>query len=76
MKAFNKYEKNENGSFDIPIGETFNYKGVALKVVRDNGNCCYACYFIPDERYVCGRFACERSVRKDKKDIVFEKVEE
>ena len=76
MKTCFEYEQNENGAFDIPIGETFAYNGVALKVVLDNGNNCNACYFMPDNDYICGRFGCASSERKDEESVIFEKVKE
>lgn len=76
MKDFYEYEQNEDGAVDIPIGETFAYKDVTLKVILDNGNCCKACYFVPDDDYPCGCFACASSERKDEKSVIFEKVKE
>ncbi len=76
MKDYYEYEQNRRGAVDIPIGETFAYKDVTLKVIRDNFNCCEACYFVPDADYICGMFACANSERKDEESVIFEKVKE
>lgn len=40
------YDVNSYYEYDIPIGETFDHKGTALKVVRDNGAfSCDDCFF-------------------------------
>lgn len=64
-----------------PIGEKFDYEGDMLEVVEseeDDG--CEGCYFIDSMfchkgkvLYIAGY--CFSSARKDKKDIVFKKVE-
>lgn len=70
------YEMNENGAFDIPIGETVAYNEVTLKVVLDNGNGCNACYFKPDNDYICCRFGCTSYDRKDGESVIFEEVKD
>lgn len=77
MKNFDAYEMNEDYEYDIPVGETFNYKGMTLKVVQDNGSyCCNDCFFAPKkEKYSCSDFACLAGTRLDCKSIIFEEVE-
>ena len=45
-KPFWEYEQNENGDLDIPVGSTFDYKEMTLKVICDNHTCgCDNCFF-------------------------------
>lgn len=73
MKAFDEYEMNEYGDYDIPVGETFDYKGNVLKVVSDNGSCsCKDCFL--ENR--CYEFTCLAGERLDGKNVIFEEVKE
>ena len=76
MKAFDKYEQDENGAFDIPADETFAYKGKTLRVIpdRDSYRCCDDCFFTPG--YECSLFCCLGGERKDGRGVVFEEVKE
>ena len=61
------------------IGETFEYEGKKLKVVEDERNVCFDCYFF-DGVYCqktgreCG--SCERRERADYKPVIFVEVHE
>ena len=72
------YEQNENGEFDIPVGETFDYKGKDLKVVYDNHTCgCDNCFFYPGTVSCnCDCLACLGFERADGKDVHFKEVKE
>ena len=62
------------------IGEIFDCNGTKLEVVEEKEITCEGCYFI-DSRFcrngdvldIAGY--CFSSVRKDKKDVIFQKVE-
>lgn len=78
-KPFYEYEMNENCEFDIPVGETFDYKGKTLKVISANHTYgCDDCFFNPPGLgdCKCDRFACLGSERKDGQCVVFEEVKE
>ena len=48
IKPFWEYKQNKNSDLDIPVGETFSYKEMTLKVVLDSGSyCCNDCFFAP-----------------------------
>lgn len=72
MKTFDEYEMNENDEYEIPVGETFDYKGNVLKVVLDNGS--YSCKdcFLADR---CYEFTCLAGERLDGHNVIFEEVE-
>ena len=78
MKAFDEYETNEDYQYDIPVGETFVYKGLNLRVVPDNYEySCKDCFFDPGKvNYDCGRFCCFGSERLDEQNVIFEEVKE
>lgn len=76
IKPFWEYEQNKNSDLDIPVGETFDYKGMTLKVVPDNGSyCCNDCFFAPKkEKDSCFGFACFADERLDGQDVILEEV--
>lgn len=73
------YKMNENSEFDIPVGETFDYKGTALKVVCDKRReyGCDNCFFNPGTVDCnCDRLACLGDDRTDGKNVHFEEVKD
>ena len=64
-----------------PIGEKFDYEGTTLEVVEWNEETgCAGCYFMDSMFCHKGEVLdiagyCFSSARKDKKDVVFKKVE-
>ena len=63
-----------------PIGEKFDYDGVTLEVVEEGEITCKGCYFIDSKSCLTGETQdvagyCFSSVRKDKKDVIFKKLE-
>ena len=72
------YDVNSYYEYDIPIGETFDYKGTTLKVVRNNDTfSCNDCFFsLKKGTLSCFRFACYSDSRKDEQDVIFKDVEE
>lgn len=76
MKNFDEYDMNECYEYDIPVGETFSYKGKTLKVVLDKSSySCNECFFgIKNDKCYCRRFACFAVTRLDGKDVIFEEV--
>ena len=63
-----------------PIGEKFNYEGDMLEVVEEGEITCKGCYFIDSKVCLIGEAQdisgyCFSSVREDKKDVIFKKVE-
>ena len=70
----------KNYYIDDPIGTTFDYEGNELTVTEsiDGGRTCRGCWFARKEyRKACyqHRHACTPANRKDKKQVVFEKIE-
>ena len=63
-----------------PIGEKFDYDGVKLEVKKKKEITCKGCYFIDSKVCLIGDTQdiagyCFSSVREDKKDVIFKKVE-
>ena len=61
------------------IGETFEHKGKKLKVVEDERNVCFDCYFFDGvycQKTGRERGSCERRERADYKPVIFVEVHE
>lgn len=58
------------------IGEIFELCGIKLQVVENN-TCC-GCYFVNDRRCIRKSISgyCSAAVRKDKKSIIFKRINE
>ena len=57
------------------LGDEFEVGGVALRVVEaSNAFSCDGCYFLDNEKNVCGFQNCLRCEREDEKSVVFQIV--
>lgn len=76
MKNFDEYETNGDCEYDVPVGETFTYKGLCLRVVQDHYEySCRECFFDPKKgKDSCWDFACFAESRLDGKNVIFEQV--
>lgn len=61
--------------FERPVGDIIEYKGVKLRIVKDN-NYCFGCYFLGKE--VCPGYnqACIGTSRMDGKQVKYKEVKE
>lgn len=60
---------------DLPIGETFDYKGTKLKVVEETSENfhCSGCYFNLSHEG-CSFYLCSSGMREDGKEVIFKAV--
>ena len=61
---------------EYKIGDTFNYKGITLKVERANEDSCENCYFHNKDNIVHPNLdtgSCSAAFRTDHKNIIFKK---
>ena len=60
---------------DLPIGETFDYKGTKLEVIEDTRETlhCSGCYFNFSHEG-CSEYLCSSGMREDGKEVIFKAV--
>lgn len=59
------------------IGDTFNYKGITLKVECAYGNSCENCYFYNKDNIIHPNLdtgPCSVAFRTDRKNIIFKQI--
>lgn len=65
---------------EYKIGDTFNYKGITLKVERADGDSCENCYFHNKNNIVHPNLdtelflSCSAVFRTDHKNIIFKEI--
>jgi hypothetical protein len=69
MKTYTKIVPLFND--EIKHGERFNYNGIVIKCVEDNGLMCSGCYFEHITQSTFCNIKCCKLDRLDKKDVIF-----
>ena len=57
------------------VGEIFEYEGIKLEVVETEDFSCNGCYFLT-LRCGCSKQLCMCYNRKDKKNVIFQSIEQ